>query len=86
VTTFIGLAAAFFTTVSYFPQVTKVWRTGETDDLSLKMLLALLAGLALWIVYGILQGDMVIVLANATSFCLVGIVAGFKIREMRRAG
>lgn len=85
-TTFIGLAAAFFTTVSYFPQVTKVWRTGETEDLSLKMLLALLAGLALWIVYGILQGDMVIVLANATSLCLVGIVAGFKIREMRRAG
>ena len=84
-TTFIGLAAAFFTTISYFPQLMKVWRTGQTNDLSIRMLLALLAGLALWIVYGILQSDIVIVLANAISFCLVGVVARFKIREMRGA-
>lgn len=83
-TTFIGLAAAFFTTISYFPQLTKVWRTGETDDLSLKMLLALLTGLALWVVYGVFQQDMAIILANAVSVCLVGFVASFKLRAVMK--
>ena len=43
----IGAAAAFCTTVSYIPQLKKVWTTGETGDLSLKMLLLLAAVLAL---------------------------------------
>lgn len=47
--TLIGAAAAFCTTVSYVPQLRKCWTTGETGDLSLKMLL-LAAGLSLWIV------------------------------------
>jgi uncharacterized protein with PQ loop repeat len=41
--TLIGAVATFCTTVcttvSYEPQLKKVWATGETDDLSLKMLL-----------------------------------------------
>jgi len=45
----IGATAAFCTTVSYVPQLKKVWTTGETRDLSLRMLLNLDAGLALWI-------------------------------------
>ena len=45
--TLIGGAAAFCTTVSYVPQLRKCWTTGETGDLSLKMLLLLVAGLLL---------------------------------------
>ena len=59
-TTFIGVAAACCTTASYVPQLKKCWDTGETHDLSLKMLLILWSGIALWAVYGILQGDWVI--------------------------
>ena len=36
-TTFVGLIAAFCTTVSYFPQLKKCWETGSAGDLSLKM-------------------------------------------------
>ena len=43
--TLIGAAAAFCTTVSYIPQLRKCWTTGETGDLSLKMLLLLACGL-----------------------------------------
>jgi uncharacterized protein with PQ loop repeat len=38
---FIGAAVAFCTTASYIPQLRKCWTTGETGDLSLKMLLTL---------------------------------------------
>ncbi len=83
-TTFVGLAAAFFTTISYFPQLSKTWRTGEAGDLSLRMLLALWTGLVLWVVYGVMQQDLAIIIANAISVGLVGFVAVFKLREIRR--
>jgi MtN3 and saliva related transmembrane protein len=34
------------------PQVKKTWQTRRADDLSLKMLLLLMTGVALWVVYG----------------------------------
>ena len=48
-TTLVGLAAAFCTTASYFPQLKKCWETGSAGDLSLKMFLILTTGIALWI-------------------------------------
>jgi MtN3 and saliva related transmembrane protein len=45
----IGVCAAVLTSLSYIPQVRKAWRRGSTSDLSLKMLVALTAGLVLWI-------------------------------------
>ena len=42
----------------------KTLPAGSTDDLSLKMLAILAAGLALWIGYGVLKGDYMIVVAN----------------------
>ncbi|MDB5544496.1 MAG: sugar efflux transporter for intercellular exchange [Hyphomicrobiales bacterium] len=79
--TFIGGFAAFCTTVSYIPQVKKAWATHETGDLSLKMLLILSAGLALWIVYGFLKGDWVIIVANGVSLAMLGNLVWFKMHE-----
>jgi MtN3 and saliva related transmembrane protein len=82
-TTVIGLLAAFCTTVSYYPQLKKCWDTGSAGDLSLKMFLTLAAGVALWVVYGFLQSDVVIIIANAVSFVLLMGILYFKLRERR---
>ena len=37
------------------PQLKKAWTTGQTDDISMNMLLVLASGLALWVAYGVLQ-------------------------------
>jgi MtN3 and saliva related transmembrane protein len=79
----IGVCAAVFTSLSYIPQVRKAWPRGSTDDLSLKMLIALTAGLLLWIAYGLLKSDWVIVAANSVGAILSGSVLAFKIRDMR---
>jgi MtN3 and saliva related transmembrane protein len=79
--TLVGFGAAFCTTVSYIPQVKKCWQTGSTGDLSLKMLMILATGIGLWVVYGILKGDMVIIIANAVSLLLLANLLFFKIRE-----
>ncbi|HEY0567344.1 MAG TPA: SemiSWEET transporter [Xanthobacteraceae bacterium] len=80
--TAIGLTAAVCTTVSYIPQVLKCWKTGKAGDLSLKMLLILATGLALWVAYGFLNGDWVIVAANTISLLLLGNLVFFKLREL----
>jgi MtN3 and saliva related transmembrane protein len=79
--TLIGLVAALCTTVSYIPQLKKIWVTGETEDISLKMFLILAAGIALWIVYGVLQRDAVIILANSVSLAFLCAILFFKLRE-----
>jgi MtN3 and saliva related transmembrane protein len=83
--TLIGAAAAFCTTVSYIPQLQKCWRTGETGDLSLKMLLLLATGLGLWLAYGLMRADAIIMIANAVSLALLGGIMFFKIRGAKAA-
>ena len=78
----VGLAAALCTTASYIPQLHKCWTTGRTDDISRYMLFVLATGLALWIVYGLLQGDWVIVAANIASLAMLLVILGFKVREI----
>jgi MtN3 and saliva related transmembrane protein len=79
----IGIGAAVLTSLSYIPQVRKAWPRGSTSDLSLKMLVALTTGLALWIGYGLLKSDWVIVAANSVGAALSGSVLAFKIRDIR---
>ena len=79
--TLLGLAAAVLTTAATVPQVLKSWRTGETHDLSLKMTLALAGGLALWVGYGFLQSDYVVMSANAAGLCLALTLVALKLRH-----
>jgi MtN3 and saliva related transmembrane protein len=65
--TLIGFLAGLLTTASQIPQLLKSWRTCETRDLSLEMILALWTGLALWCLYGIRRGDKAIILANGSA-------------------
>ena len=81
--TFIGVLAAICTTVSYVPQLKKCWDTGETDDLSLRMLLVLTSGIVLWIIYGAIGGDIVIILANSISLIFLMGLLYFKLRGNR---
>jgi MtN3 and saliva related transmembrane protein len=81
-TPYLGALAAFLASLSYLPQVKKAWPRGSTGDLSLGMLLSLTLGLALWVAYGVLQSDWVIVAANTVGATLSGIVLGCKVRDI----
>ena len=78
--TLIGLAAAFFTTASYIPQVWKGWRTRSVGDLSLRMILILSTGIALWVVYGVLRSNRVIGANELGLFFLANLLV-LKLRE-----
>ena len=77
-TTLIGGLAATLTSLSYIPQIWKAWKTQETSDISYGMLAVLGSWLALWVVYGLKQGDWVIVISNIVAVSLLGVLATIK--------
>lgn len=79
-TDLIGSIAATLTTISFIPQVWRVWTTRHTRDISLSMYIAFTCGVALWLLYGILLGSWPIIIANAITVCLAGAVLFMKIR------
>ena len=79
--TLIGLAAAFCTTIAFLPQVLKTWRTRSTGDISLAMFLVFTSGIFLWLVYGLIIGDLPLILANGITFVLSGTILYFKLRH-----
>lgn len=49
------------------PQLAKVIRTKETADLSVATIAVLLAGVSLWVYYGIMKNELPIIVSNAFS-------------------
>jgi MtN3 and saliva related transmembrane protein len=82
-TTALGLVAAFCTTMGFYPQLHKTWITRSADDLSLPMFLIIAGGTALWLVYGVLRHDVVIIVANAVSLCLLSGILYVKLHSSR---
>ena len=80
VTSIIGFIAAFFTTISYIPQLIKVMRSKSTEDLSLTTFLLLFLGLCLWLVYGILLKNFPLIIANVITLFFISLILIHKIK------
>jgi MtN3 and saliva related transmembrane protein len=76
-----GYLAAIFTTAAFVPQVHKTLSTGDTRSISLGMYSLFTAGVALWLVYGVLARSWPIVLANALTLGLAATVLWHKLKE-----
>lgn len=76
----LGAVAATLTTLAFIPQVVKVFRSRSARDISLPTFSALVVGTTLWLIYGILQGDVPLIAANAISLCLVSAVVWAKLK------
>jgi MtN3 and saliva related transmembrane protein len=67
----IGLVGAALTTFSFLPQTIKAIKTKHTKDLSMPMLVMLIAGIACWVIYGLFITDIPLILANSISLVLM---------------
>lgn len=74
--TILGLVAGALTTSGYIPQIVKGFRTKRMQDVSMMMISILCVGMFLWILYGLSQSDIPLIVSNTvgTSF-LVTLVA-----------
>ena len=80
ITKVIGFLAGTGTTVSFFPQMIRVIRTKSVSDLSIYMFLIHSTGVSLWVAYGVLVDDMIIVLFNCATALFNMVILSFFIR------
>jgi MtN3 and saliva related transmembrane protein len=85
-TDLIGYVAAFLTTCSFVPQALHTFRTRDVQGISLGMYAVFTAGVALWLVYGLVLAAWPIVVANAITLALAGTILGMKVVYGARAG
>ncbi len=76
----VGYIAATLTTVAFLPQVVKVWQSKSTKDLALPTLLSFIAGISMWLVYGLLVYSNPIIIANAVTLVLNLAILRFKLK------
>jgi len=75
----LGLTATCFTTSSFVPQVWRTWRTRDVSGISLASYAVITVGLALWLIYGVLRGDLPLIVANAVMVVLTAAITVMKI-------
>jgi MtN3 and saliva related transmembrane protein len=78
--TFLGLVAGALTAGCWFPQLMRSWRTRSTGDLSWLYIAALGAGILLWLLYGVILGDIAIIATNGVTLFALLALAGIKAR------
>lgn len=76
----LGYVAATLTTLSFLPQAIQTLKTKDTQAISLSMYSIFCFGVMLWLIYGLLIQNWPLVLANAVTFVLAGIIWLLKLK------
>lgn len=67
---FIGIIAGILVLSSFIPQLHKAYKTKRMSDVSIYLMGLIASGMLLWVVYGIIRRDPVIIGTNAAGFVL----------------
>ena len=78
------MVAGACTTIAFVPQVIKTYRSRSARDLSLGMFSIFTLGVTLWLVYGVVQHELPIILANAATLVMAATLLVFKLMWRNR--
>jgi MtN3 and saliva related transmembrane protein len=81
----IGLLAGTLTTLSFTPQLLRIWRRRSAADISYAALVAFIAGVSLWCIYGIAIGSPSVMITNGVTVALNLSILVLKLRSDGRA-
>jgi len=76
----LGAAAGVLTSCASLPQLAKIIKSKHAVDVSLSMILTLIAGLILWVAYGLLRQDWPVIATNSLSVGLNGTLLVYRIK------
>ena len=79
----LGYAAGAITSLTFLPQVVKTWKEKSAKDVSLMMFIIAAINEVMWIVYGALLDNWVIILTNAIVLSMSLIMIFLKLRYNR---
>jgi MtN3 and saliva related transmembrane protein len=66
----IGTVAGVLVLSSFIPQLMKAYKTKKMFDVSAHLMILISSGMFLWVIYGFIRSDLVIIGTNATGFAL----------------
>ena len=76
----LGYAAGALTAFTFLPQVIKTWKSKSAKDISMNMFLIAFTNEIMWLVYGVMLDNWVIISTNAVMLIMSGIMIWLKIR------
>jgi MtN3 and saliva related transmembrane protein len=76
----LGLAAGTISSITFLPQVIKIWQTKSAKDLSMPMLLLLVIGVSMWLAYGIIIKNTPVIYTNSMVLFMTFIMLFFKLK------
>ena len=78
--TIVGIVASIGIAASLIPQVAKVIKEKKADGTSTAMIAVLITTNVVWVYYGYLKDDMIIVVTNIFSFFVNTVLAFLKVK------
>lgn len=76
----LGYSACVVTALTFLPQVVKTWKEKSAKNVSLMMFIIAFVNEVMWIAYGVLQQDNVIVITNVIMISMCSIMIGLKLK------
>jgi MtN3 and saliva related transmembrane protein len=78
-----GHLGAFLSSVTFIPQVYRVWKTKSANDLSMTMMVIVFSSTVIWLVYGVALMLWPVILANSVIAVLSLMLIYFKLTFKR---
>lgn len=76
----LGYAAGAVTAFTFLPQVIKTWKEKSAKDVSLYMFIIAFVNEIMWLVYGILIDNWVIIVTNAIMLIMSSVMILLKMK------
>ena len=76
----LGYAACAVTALTFLPQVVKTWKEKSAKNVSLLMFVIAFINEVMWISYGVLRNDMVIIVTNVIMIVMCSIMISLKLK------
>jgi MtN3 and saliva related transmembrane protein len=77
--TIVGICSSVLTATSLIPQLVKLIKEKQPQGMSVLMLIVLLIGHGLWVYYGVLKSDWIIIISNAFALIIDLITSAYMI-------
>lgn len=76
----LGYAAGALTAFTFLPQVIKTWRERSAGDISMIMFIIAFVNEVMWLAYGFMIDNFVIILTNAVMLFMSGAMIALKLK------
>lgn len=76
----LGYSACAVTALTFLPQVIKTWKEKSAKNVSLTMFIIAFINEVMWIAYGVLQKDNVIIVTNVIMIAMCSVMISLKLK------